>query len=405
MLRRACGLRAALIVSSILASLAVAAPAFAASTHSVCASGCDFATIQAAINDVGTVDGDTILVKDGTYDEDVSVTKSLTVKSENGAVTTTIRGPIGGAGPDAGTTVKVNASGVVVDGFTITRLGDNTTDWNNTNLNTAGVAVQGQAITGAEIRNSIFTGLRTGIDVNNTNGVSIHNNTIDNNRTGLIFRNQTDNTNLSENFITNNWTVGALFLDASGGTNSPVQSAVNSTFSGNDISGNWYGGIVDRQSGGSLPTPPANGKNFSANWFGTSTPVVTTANSTEPGYAAQIPVAFGGTAAPPGGQPDIAGPASANFDYTPMLASGTDTNVSTGSGTFGFQGSFGTLNVHNGGAQTGATERIGEGVARVTTGGTINVAAGTYVQASITKSLTLNGAQAGVDARGRSASE
>jgi hypothetical protein len=72
---------------------------------------------------------------------------------------------------------------------------------------------------------------------------------------------------------------------------------------------------------------------------------VTTANSAEPGYAAQIPVAYGGTATPPGGQPDIAGPASANIQYTPVLQSGTDTNVETtpGRGTFGFQGVANTI--------------------------------------------------------------
>ena len=66
---------------------------------------------------------------------------------------------------------------------------------------------------------------------------------------------------------------------------------------------------------------------------------MTTANSTEPGYAAQIPVIYGGTATAPGGQPDIAGPASANFRYNQVLTSGTDTNVetTTGRGTFGFQ--------------------------------------------------------------------
>src|SRR2546421_310 len=83
-----------------------------------------------------------------------------------------------------------------------------------------------------------------------------------------------------------------------------------------------------------------NYKNFRGNWFGTTSPVITTANSAEPGYAAQIPVAYGGTAVPPGGQPDIAGPASANFQIIPFLQSGTDTNVETtpGRGTFGFQG-------------------------------------------------------------------
>jgi hypothetical protein len=53
-----------------------------------------------------------------------------------------------------------------------------------------------------------------------------------------------------------------------------------------------------------------------------------------------IPVAYGGSATPPGGQPDVAGPASANFRIEPILLSGTDTNVETtpGFGTFGFQG-------------------------------------------------------------------
>ena len=55
----------------------------------------------------------------------------------------------------------------------------------------------------------------------------------------------------------------------------------------------------------------------------TTSPVVTTANSAEPGYAAQIPVAYGGTATPPGGQPDIAGPASANILF-PSLCHGEE---------------------------------------------------------------------------------
>ena len=84
------------------------------------------------------------------------------------------------------------------------------------------------------------------------------------------------------------------------------------------------------------------------------TPVITTANSTEPGYAAQIPVAFGGSATPPGGQPDVAGPASANFDITPMLESGIDTNINLGNGVFGFQGDYSALTVTDDLAQTGS---------------------------------------------------
>lgn len=166
-----------------------------------------------------------------------------------------------------------------MSGFTITRAGNNTTDWNDPNLNSAGIAIQGLALTGTVIHDNIITGMRSAIDINNSNGHTVRNNVIDNNHTGMIIRNQTDNLGVTENFITNNRTVGVLFLDASGGTNSPVQQALNSSFTNNSISGNWYGEIVDRQAGGSLPAPgTTNLKNFSGNWFGSATPVVTTAN-------------------------------------------------------------------------------------------------------------------------------
>ena len=183
--------------------------------------------------------------------------------------------------------------------------------------------------------------MRTAIDINNSNGHTVRNNVIQQNHTGLILRNQTDNITFVENQVTDNRTVGVLFLDGSGGSNVPAQSALNCAFTNNNISGNWYGEIVDRQSGGSLPAPGTNPKNFQGNWYGSTAPVVTTANSAEPAYASLIPTYYGGSATNPGGQPDIAGPASANFHYLPLLTSGTDTNVETaaGRGTFGFQGS------------------------------------------------------------------
>src|SRR5206468_1971342 len=117
-----------------------------------------------------------------------------------------------------------------------------------------------------------------------------------------------NNTTVTTNHISGNWTVGVVFIDASGGTNVPVQQALNSTFQNNDLASNWYGDVVDRQSGGSLPAPgTTNLKNFSGNWFGTAVPTVTTADSTEPPYASQIPVSFGGSSTSPGGQPEVAG--------------------------------------------------------------------------------------------------
>ena len=303
-----------------------------------------FAKVQDGVS--GVASGGTVNVYAGTYDEDVAITNNGLKLLGAGAANTTIRGAIGGGDVS---TIHLFSSNVTIAGFTITRVGNNTTDWNNPGLNTAGIAIQGLSITGTLVRDNVITGNRTGLDINNSNGHTVRNNSITFNRTGFIFRNQTDNMTVVENFITDNWTVGVLFLDgSSGGSNVPAQSATHSIFNNNDLSANWYGQIVDRQSGGSLPAPgTTNLKNFRGNWLGTTSPVVTTANSAEPGYAAQIPTAYGGSATAPGNQPDIAGPASANIKYIPFLLSGTDTNVETtpGRGTNGFQGVQNTVTV------------------------------------------------------------
>ncbi len=362
--------------------------------------GLAYCSIQLAIDDVNTVNGHTIQVGAGTYAEDVSVTKSLTINGA-GLTSTTVIGPIGGGG----STFNIGASNVLISGFTVTRAGNNTTDWTNAGLNSGGLSINGQGLTGLEISNNLFTGNRTGIDINNNNGAYVHNNVITSNRTGLIFRNQTDNVRLEQNTITDNWTVGVLFLEQSGGTNIPAQQAINGTFNNNNISANWYGQIVDRQNGGSLPAPGSNLKNFKCNWYGSISPVFSTANSTEPGYAAQIPVAYGGTATAPGGQPDVLGTAAANFVYTPFLSNGTD----NAPGTVGFQPVPNSCNGCPGGVLVTNTNTgmifcsIQLAIDDPTTlnGHTIQVGAGTYSGlVSVTKSLTINGANAGIAGSG-----
>ncbi len=288
-------------------------------------------TVQQGVDRV--VVGGTIHVLPGTYHEDVLINKA-NVKLLGAGIDSAIVSGVSGGGSAA---LQVGAQSVVIDGFTITRDGNAVATWNDP-LNSAGVAVQGQT-NSVELRNSKLTGNRTGIDINNSNGNNIHNNIIDFNRTGMIFRNQTDNTVVKNNFITNNWTVGIVFLDAGCPSTCgvPTQSALGSSFIENSISGNWYGQVEDRQSSGANPAPgTTNTKSFTNNWWGTASPVVSTAEATEPGYSAQVPVAYGGGATAPGGQPDIKGTASANIVYQPYLCSGVDTSP-----VVGFQPAFG----------------------------------------------------------------
>lgn len=327
-----------------------------------------YTTIQTAVNNAAS--GDVVFIPSGTYNQDVLIANSGVILEGQSPATTTVVGQIGGNTA----AIRIAANNVTVRNLTITRVGNTVADWNNPSLKLAGLAIQG-AFTGALISGNVISGNRTGIDINNSSSHTISQNVIENNHTGLIFRNQTDNLTVSNNTVTNNRTVGVLFLDQSSGTNTPLQQAANSNFTDNNISGNWYGQIVDRQAGGSLPSPGSNVKNFSGNWFGSANPVVSTANSSEPSYTALIPVAFGGSAVPPSiAPPDILGPASLNFDITPLLQTGIDTSVLPG-----FQGDFSSLRVVETGSQSGPTGRIQEGYNLISsTGGDLLVASGTY---------------------------
>ncbi len=82
----------------------------------------------------------------------------------------------------------------------------------------------------------------------------------------------------------------------------------------------------------------------------------------------------------------VAAEVSANVDYTPWLDVGADASTDPG-----FQGDFSTLNVDDDSPQTGSVGRIQEGVDLVTAS-TVHVVAGIYVeQVVITDSLTIYG--------------
>jgi nitrous oxidase accessory protein NosD len=153
--------------ATVLFALLCASSASAAGTITVCGSGCDSTTIQGGIG--LATDGDTINVGPGTYAEDVTVNKSVTlVGAGSGTSGSIVKGVVGGGS----STFAVAAPGVVIDSFRISRFGNSVADWND-DLNSAGVSVPGQTNT-VELKNSRLLGNRTGIDINNSNGNSIH---------------------------------------------------------------------------------------------------------------------------------------------------------------------------------------------------------------------------------------
>lgn len=284
-------------------------------------------TIQGEVNNAVAGAGDTVLVRDGTYPEDVVVNKSnLTLKGA-GVDLSTIMGTAGDA---TLTTLEIPASapGVTVQGFTITRDGNTVAAW-NTALNNQGIAIYGA---GSALRDSRITGNRNGVFLYSAANVSILNNDIDFNRTGIHLVNNVSGLVVRNNFITDNWTMGILFRDEG---SSNVTGAV--TIKDNHIAGNWYSQVEAR----SLFSAP--NLDVTENWLGTTAPTVfAAATSSEPGYSTQIPVLYGGTAMPPGGTPTVIfNPANTSnpVDYDPWLCTGTD----AAPGTIGFQPVAGAL--------------------------------------------------------------
>lgn len=105
--------------------LLVSADLFSA-THTVCASGCDFSSVQSAINDAGTMSGDVIRITDATFTElSITVNKSgLTI--EGTGQNTTVLQAAASQGAAADRIFTVNASiTVTIQDMTI-RYGNST---------------------------------------------------------------------------------------------------------------------------------------------------------------------------------------------------------------------------------------------------------------------------------------
>lgn len=170
----------------------------------------DFPTIQTAIN--AATDGNTIIVKSGTYYENVNVTKQLVLRGED----------TGGGKPivDAGGTdsaISLSADGITLEGFAATNSG---AGWPNAGIK---VISNGNSITGNTASNNAADGILLGDSCSNT---IINDNTASNNSYhGIYFHRYCSNNNISNNTVTDNTDGGIYFFRAS--NNSILGNTVN----------------------------------------------------------------------------------------------------------------------------------------------------------------------------------
>jgi hypothetical protein len=156
-----------------------------------------FPSIQAAINDAGTVNGNTLVVSAGIDAENVAVTKSLTIKGNNAGINpnTMARNPETIVVPainniNSGTIFTVTVSNVTIDGFTLDGNGGlaGGVSLNGVNSNAANAVSNGPSntlISGLTVQNNIIQNLNlNGVvgDLTAVGNVTSGNNVISNNR-------------------------------------------------------------------------------------------------------------------------------------------------------------------------------------------------------------------------------
>lgn len=378
-----------------------------------------FATVQEGLDGVGD---STVNVAAGTYNENLTLSSSVTLQGPNVGIspitgTRVAEAIMTGSGP----IFLVNADDVTIDGFQFDIVSTTMVINVGVGLNVDSLVVRSNLFTdnngpavymgAGPISNWLITDNKIdGITGASTSGLflvgpgsmTITSNWIGNTAyAGMVLHGLTDatvsantvfnvprqgiqlagaagNVTISDNTITDANT--GSFADRGGirlygadfaGTVTVSGNAITSSFNGlaikngqditgkdihvtnNDLAGNANAGVYHGGTGV---------LDASGNWYGSADPAAVAAENT------------------------------GDVDYTPWLAAGTDT-----SGDPGFQGDFSALHVDDDSPQVGAQDRISEAIDLVS-GSTVIVAAGTYnTRLTITKSVDLLGAQAGID--------
>ena len=396
-----------------------------------------YCTIQAAIN--AASDGDTINVAAGTYNERLTINKSLDLRGAQYGVDPTAAGArtnlanestvdvsgLGYANPDIAIDMASGVSDVTVDGFTL--IGDPT----NPLADTSVIRCGGSAGTAnnVSISNNIIDG-KYGVIYKGGDTLMVHHNRLVVNKAGVVVQpNAASNVTISDNVFnlgtspvgdeyaiymtacnecsaTGNTATG--FVNGLGGSNLSQLTVSGNTFTGNkdavsiwgsstyitirdnDLSSSLrYGISIKGQdvdiTGNEITNNGDVGINIDRHVIDTERITIFNNNiSGNTNYGVQVNTGavtelINGSGNWWGANTStgVAAEVSANVDYTPWLD--TDTDISTDPG---FQGDFSTLHVDDDSPQSGSIGRIQEGVDLVTAS-TIYVAAGTYNESII----------------------
>ena len=187
--------------------------AASATNWSVDGSGdADFTGIQDAINAANA--GDTIIVRDGAYTENMNVNKSLMIRSENGADATIVQ-----AKNSDNHVFEVTADYVNIRGFTVTGAAD-----------ADGIRLYRYA-NHCDVSDNNCSNNACGIVLHTSSNNSISKNTCKNNSNGIHLCGFSNNNTISNNTVSENDCDG-IHMDS---------SSNNNTISNNSIWNNWNG--------------------------------------------------------------------------------------------------------------------------------------------------------------------
>jgi parallel beta-helix repeat protein len=284
-----------LIVAVFVTMLAFVSVGCAADTYTVCpGGGCNYTSIQAAIDAASA--GDTIIVRDGTYTENVVVdVANLTLQSENGSAVTTVVAAV-----NSSDVFRVTANSVTITGFNVRNATDSasgihldsvhhcTVSGNNASGNFIGIRLDSSSTSnnlasnnasnngvGIFLHSSSNNNTLTGNIANSnnldgiylsssSNNIVVGNSATNHSRFGIWVTYSSTNNNLTGNTANSNYVGISLFSSSNNNTliNNTANSnsygiklgssSNNNTLTGNTATNNWDGILLDSSSNNTI---------------------------------------------------------------------------------------------------------------------------------------------------------